>query len=132
MKNLIAISTLLVLSWGATAKTVSFDDMSESVRSNCPTCLAAGQPIMEVLNEQCGKPYTSETWNEVSQKSGVYAFMMALNGMMPQEMLPLTEEAMKESVTCDDEDLWIKKIKKVMESEKYQEKMIRIVEQQQT
>ncbi|MEZ8329178.1 hypothetical protein AB6C40_14990 [Vibrio splendidus] len=129
MKNLIAISTLLVLSWGATAKTVSFDDVSESVRSTCPTCLAAGQPIMEVLNEQCGKPYTLETWDEVSQKSGVYAFMMALNNVS-QDMQPLFERAMRESVTCNDDDLWIKKTKTLIESEKYQRQMALLIEQQ--
>lgn len=129
MKNLIAISTLLVLSWGATAKTVSFDDISESVRSTCPACLAAGQPIMEVLNEQCGKPYTSETWNEVSKKSVIYAFMMGLNSIS-RDMQPLFERAMRESVTCNDDNLWVKKTRTLIESEKYQRQMALLIEQQ--
>lgn len=70
-----------------------------------PYSSVIAEAVANVLHEECHVTFSEATLRDTKDHSVMYAMLVALDNLSP-DGLPVYLKAMKNTVDCDDEELW--------------------------
>lgn len=120
MKQYLLIAAVIAIAGcsSVSAEKAQVNETLSSVGEVCPNCQKVSHYVLQTMHDQCDLPYSQESLEYVLQESQAYAFLLALNSVVPKR-LQVFQEAMTESVSCVSDDIWIDNTRVLLKSERY-------------
>ncbi|EGR0468580.1 hypothetical protein FG064_16410 [Vibrio cholerae] len=101
------------------ADATNYEILMQSLKTTCPSCEFALSSILEAMNQQCGFPITEENFRFVATSHPAYAFSMAANSLLKEDVKQRFNKALVNNINCWNADVWIESTKSAMSDDKF-------------